>query len=59
MSKRYISCGFSEAEVLRIDQLVTEGIYTSRSDAVRLCTIETMNRRVKNDRIRNKKHKYG
>ena len=45
--KKYISCGFSEAEIQQFDQLVNAGVFTSRSDAVRMCATETLARRMK------------
>ena len=38
MRKIVVSCGFTEAELSRIDQLVEKRMYCSRSDAVRCLT---------------------
>lgn len=45
--KKFVSCGFSEVELQQFDQLVDAGVYTSRSDAIRMCATETLTRRLK------------
>ena len=45
MGKTIVSCGFSQKEIETIDNLVGNGHFASRSDAIRTCTIECLVRR--------------
>lgn len=45
MAKKFVSCGFSEAELRQFDSLVEQHVFTSRSDAIRMCAVESLARR--------------
>ena len=49
MTRITVTCGFTEMELRRIDELVKEGYFCSRSDAIRLCTNESIGRRRSNE----------